>query len=230
MISENLKIIEEKIAKACINCGRAREDVTLICVSKTKPVSMVCEAYEAGQRQFGENKVQEIVLKAPEMPSDTIWHMIGHLQKNKVKKAVGLSEMIHSVDSYELAELIDKEAEKAGKLQKILLEVNIASENSKYGIAPCDVVELADKLSGFNNIIISGLMCVAPYTEDAENNRIYFKQMKELLNNINNLNNKNINGKFLSMGMSGDFEVAIEEGATHIRVGTSIFGERNYTK
>lgn len=230
MISGNIAVIEEKITEACKRCGRARKDVSLICVSKTKPVSMVHEAYNSGQRQFGENKVQEIVLKAPELPDDTLWHMIGHLQKNKVKKAVQLSEMIHSVDSYELAELIDKEAGKLNKIQKLLLEVNIAGEDSKFGIAPGEVANLANSMSELKNIVICGLMCVAPYTDNAEDNRVYFKQMKELLNNINELNNENINGVYLSMGMSGDYEVAIEEGATHIRVGTSIFGERNYLK
>lgn len=229
-ISQNLSEIDSQIKQACQTTGRDCENVKLICVSKTKPVEMLKAAYNAGYREFGENKVQEITLKAPEMPDDTIFHMIGHLQKNKVKKAVQYAEIIHSVDSYELAEVINNEAGKINKVQKILIEINIASEESKYGVKTESVAGLIKKLSEFENIKICGLMCVAPFTEEAESNRQYFRTMQNLLIDINSLNINNVNMDILSMGMSGDFKVAIEEGATHVRVGTAIFGERDYTK
>lgn len=229
-VAGNISEVMQRISRAAVKAGRNPEDITLICVSKTKPVEIVKAAYDSGRREFGENKVQEITAKAPLMPSDTVWHMIGHLQKNKVKKAVALAEMIHSVDSFELAEAIDSEAGKIGKKQKILIEINIASEESKYGVNTEAVIPLVKQMSALSNIEVCGLMCVAPYTENPETNRPYFRIMYNLLLDINSLNIDNVNMNVLSMGMSGDYEIAVEEGATHVRVGTNIFGERDYTK
>lgn len=229
-ISDNISSVLENIKFAAQRAKKSPEDITLINVSKTKPIEMLLAAYDSGSRNFGENKVQEIIAKAPLMPEDTVWHMIGHLQKNKVKKAVATAEMIHSVDSAELALLINDEAEKIDKKQKILLEINIANEDTKYGLGLQEVIPLVRQLSKLENIEICGLMCVAPFTEVAEENRVYFKNMHDLLLDINSLKLDNVNMNVLSMGMSGDYEIAIEEGATHVRVGTSIFGERDYAK
>jgi hypothetical protein len=224
MIKDNI----EEILKEIEANEPSKGDVTLICVSKTKPLEMVKEAYDAGQRNFGENKVQEIVAKAPEMPSDAIWHMIGHLQKNKVKKAVQFATVIHSVDSYELAEVINNEAAKISKLQDILLEINIASEESKYGINPDSAVTLAKEVLKLSNVRLRGFMCVAPFTDNPEDNRKYFKKMKQILIDTKTFDRDN-NIDMLSMGMSGDYQIAIQEGATHVRIGTSIFGARDYS-
>lgn len=227
MIAENIKIVKKNINEA-LSKSKFNNDVTLICVSKTKPVEMIIDAYEAGERNFGENKVQEIVAKAPLLPEDTVWHMIGHLQTNKVKKAVQYAEYIHSVDSLSLAQAIDKEAGKTGKIQKILCEVNIASEDSKFGLNEDSLIDLLIEISKLQNIKICGLMCVAPYTEISEENRKYFVKLREMMNKINQMNIENVNMNMLSMGMTNDYMIAIEEGATFIRVGTGIFGERNY--
>lgn len=227
MIKENIEKIHIEINKAALKSDKG-QNVTLICVSKTKPVEMVLEAYNAGERVFGENKVQEICEKAPVMPKDAKWHMIGHLQKNKVRKAVQFSDIIHSVDSIELAECIDKEANRIEKIQDILLELNIASEESKYGLDEIGLKDILRPLSELNNIRLRGLMCVAPYTDMPEENRKYFRKMRELLEYINSTKFFDEQLNILSMGMSNDFKIAIEEGATHVRIGTSIFGERNY--
>lgn len=223
MIKDNIEKILNEIEKNEPSKGY----VTLICVSKTKPIEMVKEAYAAGQRNFGENKVQEIVAKAPEMPADTIWHMIGHLQKNKVKKAVQYSTLIHSVDTLELADVINNEASKINKVQDILLEINIASEESKYGINPDDAVAYAKEVMKLKNVRLRGFMCVAPFTDIPEDNRKYFKKMKKIFVDTKSCDIDN-NIDILSMGMSGDYTIAIQEGATHVRIGTSIFGARNY--
>jgi hypothetical protein len=223
VIKDNIEKILNEIEKNEPSKGY----VTLICVSKTKPIEMVKEAYAAGQRNFGENKVQEIVAKAPEMPADTIWHMIGHLQKNKVKKAVQYSTLIHSVDTLELADVINNEASKINKVQDILLEINIASEESKYGINPDDAVAYAKEVMKLKNVRLRGFMCVAPFTDIPEDNRKYFKKMKKIFVDTKSCDIDN-NIDILSMGMSGDYTIAIQEGATHVRIGTSIFGARNY--
>ena len=228
MLRENLKIVKDNIEAACLKANRSPGDVTLIAVSKTKPVSMLMEAYEAGARDFGENKVQELVDKAPLLPGDIRWHMIGHLQRNKVKYIIDKVAMIHSVDSLRLAEEIDKEAKKHGLTMDILIEVNVANEENKFGVsveeAPALVAEIA-KLSAVN---IRGLMTVAPFTENSEDNRTYFQKLKQLSVDIEQKNIDNVNMSMLSMGMTGDYTVAIEEGATYVRVGTGIFGERVY--
>ena len=219
-IKENLKIVKDNIKAACDKAGRAYDEVTLIAVSKTKPNEMVMEAYEAGIRDFGENHVQELVGKMDTLPDDIRWHMIGHLQTNKVKYIVGRVYMIHSVDTIKLAREISKEAVKKGVTVTVTVEVNIAGEESKFGGTLSEGEELVKEVSSLPGIKVVGLMCVAPYTEDAEENRMYFRNLKAMADKLGL--------KELSMGMSGDYKVAIEEGATFVRVGSSIFGARNY--
>ena len=228
MIKENLAIVENNILDACKRSGRKREDVTLIAVSKTKPVSDLMEAYDAGVRVFGENKVQELVDKIDKMPDDIHWHMIGHLQRNKVKYIVGKVDLIHSVDNEELAAEINKRAEKAGITQDILIEVNIADEDTKYGIPSDQVEDLYVNISKLPYVNVRGLMCIAPNVEDPEQNRQYFVKMNKIFVDITNKLRHNIRVDVMSMGMTGDYQVAIEEGATMVRVGTGIFGARNY--
>lgn len=228
MIEENLYSVEERIRTACNRVGRARDEVTLIAVSKTKPIEMLMEAFNAGIREFGENKVQELTGKYDVLPKDIHWHLIGHLQTNKVKYIIDKTALIHSVDSYRLAEQINKEAEKKNIVSNILIEVNIANEDSKYGVRKDEVLPLIIEISKLKNIRIRGLMTVAPFTEDAEDNRVHFRNLRQLNVDIKSKNIDNISMDVLSMGMTGDYEVAIEEGATMIRVGTGIFGVRNY--
>ncbi|MBR4169846.1 MAG: YggS family pyridoxal phosphate-dependent enzyme [Lachnospiraceae bacterium] len=229
MIKDNLSEVQRNIASAVKRSGRREEDVCLIAVSKTKPVSLIMEAYDAGIRDFGENKVQELVSKYEEMPKDIRWHMIGHLQTNKVKYIVDKAYMIHSVDSLKLAQQISKEAQKQNKTCDILLEVNVADELSKFGLSCDQVCETAEMIAKLPAIRIRGLMTVAPYVDDPEKNRTIFRKLKQLSVDITNKNIDNVFMDTLSMGMSGDYEVAIEEGAKYVRVGTSVFGERNYS-
>lgn len=228
MVANNLSIVRENIVKAIKKSGRSSEEVTLIAVSKTKPVEMLIEAYKAGMRDFGENKVQEIIEKYPNMPTDTRWHMIGHLQTNKVKYIIDKVCMIHSVDSVKLAQEISKQAVKHNINMDILLEVNVGEEESKFGFDVEDVEENIRIISELPNVCIKGLMTVAPYVDDSEKNRPIFCTLRQLLVDINLKNIDNVNMDCLSMGMSGDYEVAIEEGATFVRVGSSIFGNREY--
>ena len=229
MLRENLRKVEENIQAACDRARRDRSEVTLIAVSKTQPVEMLKEVYDAGMRHFGENKVQELCGKIEEMPADIKWHMIGHLQRNKVKYLVGNHvALIHSVDSYRLAEEINIQAKKKNVIVPILVEVNIAEEESKFGISAEDAIALVEQIAALENVKIEGLMTIAPYVVDAEENRLYFRKIKQLSVDIRNKNIDNVSMKILSMGMTGDYEVAIEEGATMVRVGTGIFGERNY--
>ena len=229
MIKENLIDVQKKISAACLRSGRNEADVTLIAVSKTKPLSMIEEACEAGMREFGENKPQEMRDKAKQLELPVHWHMIGSLQTNKIKYVVGTACMIHSVDSVTLAAAIEKEAAKKELAMDILLEVNIAKEESKHGLSEEELVSAVNEIAKFPHLRIRGLMTVAPYTENAEENRIYFRKMKELLVDINAKNIDNVFMDSLSMGMSSDYEVAIEEGATMVRIGTGIFGERDYS-
>lgn len=228
MLKENLANIEKNIEQACKNAGRSRDEVTLIAVSKTKPVEMLQEIYDENIRDFGENKVQELCSKMEQLPSDIRWHMIGHLQRNKVKYIVGKVELIHSVDTYRLAEEINIQAKKQNVIVPILVEVNIAHEESKFGISAEDAILLVEEISKLENIRIKGLMTIAPYVENPEDNRLYFRKIKQLSVDITNKNIDNVFMEILSMGMTGDYMVAIEEGATMVRVGTGIFGERNY--
>lgn len=228
MIKKNIEAVENKIKNACTKSGRDTDTAHLIAVSKTKPVAMLQQAYDAGIRDFGENKVQEILEKYDQLPGDIRWHMIGHLQRNKVKYIIDKVCLIHSVDSLRLAEEISKEAVKHNLTMPILIELNIAEENSKFGLTFEECEEMIRKVSALPNIQIKGLMTVAPFVEDAEENRQYFKIMKQLSVDIMTKNIDNVRMDILSMGMTGDYEVAIEEGATHVRVGTGIFGERDY--
>ena len=228
MIAENIKVIRENIEEACKRSGRNTSEVTLICVSKTKPSSDIVEAYNVNERNFGENKVQEMCEKAEELPKDIRWHMIGHLQRNKVKYLTDNAYLIHSVDSKRLLEQIEKEYEKVSKVANVLLEINVANEDSKFGYTCESVLEDLEYISSLKHVIVKGLMTVAPYTDNPEDNRKYFKKLKELSVDIDKKKYNNISMEELSMGMTGDYMVAIEEGATLVRVGTGIFGNRNY--
>lgn len=226
MISEQLEEVRRNIRSACERSGRNVDEVTLIAVSKTKPVSMLQEAYDAGARDFGENKVQEILEKQPKLPSDIRWHMIGHLQKNKVRQVIDKTVLIHSVDTVELAECIEKEALKRNLDVSILLEVNVAGEASKFGFAPENVEAAAREIAKLPHVHIQGLMTIAPFVENSEENRKVFKKLYQLYVDMQRKNIDNITMNVLSMGMTGDYQTAIEEGATMVRVGTGIFGAR----
>lgn len=228
-ISQNITQVRQRIERACKAAGRAVSEVTLIAVSKTKPATMLEEAYAAGCRDFGENKVQELTEKYELLPKDIRWHMIGHLQRNKVKYIVGRVFLIHSVDSYRLAEEISKESVKKEVTTGILIEVNIAGEESKFGLSEsAAVIELVSRIAALPALRIRGLMTVAPYVDDPEENRQYFHALKQLSVDITQKNIDNVSMDILSMGMTGDYEVAVTEGASYVRVGTGIFGERNY--
>ncbi|MCI6165814.1 MAG: YggS family pyridoxal phosphate-dependent enzyme [Lachnospira sp.] len=230
MIKENLQSVQDNIKEICRKCGRNPEDVTLIAVSKTKPNEMLMEAYDSGIREFGENYVQELSDKIETLPDDINWHMIGHLQRNKVKYIVGKVAMIHSVDSLRLAEAIDNESSKKGVKTDILVEVNVANEENKFGVTLEEAEDFIRQLSHFDNIVVRGLMTSAPLVDNPEKNRVFFRQLRQLLVDINAKNIDNIHMDVLSMGMTNDYDIAIEEGATHVRVGTAIFGARNYNK
>ncbi len=217
---------EEQIAEACKRAGRDQREVTLIAVSKTKPVELLKEAYEGGARQFGENRVQELLFKIPQMPEDVRWHLIGHLQTNKVRQIVGKTCLIHSVDSVKLAREIEKESEKQNLVTDILLEVNVAEEESKFGFLLDETEEALKIIHDFSHVRVCGLMTVAPFVEDAEKNRPVFRKLYEFYVDMKTKNIDNGSMTTLSMGMTGDFQVAIEEGATMVRVGTGIFGAR----
>lgn len=229
MIKENLAEVEKNICAACERAGRERSEVTLITVSKTNPVPSLKEAMDCGVRIFGENKVQEMLEKQEELPDTVEWHMIGHLQRNKVKYLMGKVALIHSVDSLRLAQEISKEAVKQGITQNILIEINVAEEESKFGITTDEAINLVSEIAKLPNIHIKGLMTIAPFVADPEENREVFRALKKLSVDIRRKNIDNVTMNVLSMGMTNDYEVAIEEGATMVRVGTGIFGKRSYT-
>ena len=230
MLKENLEEVEEKIAKACERAGRAREEVTLIAVSKTKPIEMLQEIYDDGIGDFGDIKVQDVTDKFEVMPKDMKWHMIGHLQRNKVKYIVDKVTLIHSVDSLRLAETISREAEKKGVTVPILIEVNIAGEETKFGLSSKEeVISLTEQIAALPNLSVKGLMTVAPPAKDPEEYRPFFREIRQLSVDITNKNIDNVSMEILSMGMTNDYTVAIEEGATMVRVGTGIFGARDYS-
>lgn len=228
MILENIKQVEENIIKSCEKVGRDPKEVTLIAVSKTKPYTAIEEALPSGVLDYGENKVQELTEKYEILPKNIRWHMIGHLQRNKVKYLVGKVELIHSVDSLRLANQIETEFAKKNEIANILIEVNMANEESKFGITSETTEQLVREISKLEHVRIKGLMTIAPYTDNPETNREYFRNMKKLSVDITEKNIDNVSMNVLSMGMTGDYQVAIEEGATMVRVGTGIFGERNY--
>lgn len=228
MLTENVIEVEKNIQAACDRAGRSREEVRLIAVSKTKPVSDIEEVLTTGILDYGENKVQELSDKYDVLPKNIRWHMIGHLQRNKVKYLIGKTVLIHSVDSLRLAEQIEHAAAKADTIMNVLIEVNVAGEESKFGTTCNEAIELVRAVAALKHVKIKGLMTIAPFTDNPEDNRIYFKKLKQLSVDIKSKNIDNVDMDELSMGMTGDYEVAIEEGATMVRVGTGIFGERNY--
>ena len=230
MLTQNYDMVCKNMKKACENAGRPASETTLIAVSKTYPAEAISTLYEHGCRDFGENKVQELLEKYETLPKDIRWHMIGHLQRNKVKYIVDKVYLIHSVDSLRLAEEISKEALKKNVTVNILIEVNVAQEESNFGLKTEETEALVEQISALPGICVKGLMTIAPYVENAEENRQYFRNLKQLSVDIMHKNIDNVTMDFLSMGMSGDYMVATEEGATYIRVGTSIFGERDYSQ
>ena len=229
MLKDNLLRVRENIETACKQSGRDIDSVSLIAVSKTKPAEMIREIYDLGVRDFGENRVQELTAKYDQLPSDIRWHLIGHLQTNKVKYIIDKVYMIHSVDSLRLAQEISKEAQKHKITVRILIEVNVSGEESKFGVTVSETEELVRNISVMPGLQIMGLMTVAPYVEDPEENSTIFYNLKQLSIDIGRKKIDNVLMDVLSMGMSNDYVTAIKEGATHVRVGTSIFGERDYT-
>ncbi len=227
MVQENISKVEKKINAACSRAGRSQEDVTLIAVSKTKPIEMIEEALACGKREFGENKAQELKQKYEALSKDIKWHFIGHLQTNKVKYVVGRACLIHSVDSYHLAEAIETESAKRDVISHILIEVNVAQEDSKFGIHEEETMELVCAVAKLPHIKIEGLMTIAPFVENPEQNRKIFRKLYKLSVDIASKNIDNVSMGALSMGMTNDYEVAVEEGATYVRVGTAIFGSRS---
>ncbi len=220
--------VSARIAAACERVGRDPQEVTLIAVSKTMPVEAIREAMACGTVDFGENRPQELRDKQAEITEPLRWHMIGALQTNKLKYVIGKTTLIHSVDSLHLAEAIEEMSAKRELVTEVLLEINIAGEDSKHGVTPEALESLVREVAKFSHIKIRGLMTVAPYTEVAEENRVYFRKMKQLMVDINSKNIDNVYMDVLSMGMTGDYEIAVEEGATLVRVGTGIFGHRVY--
>lgn len=227
MVKKNLAMVEDRVKAACDRAGRSYGSVTLIAVSKTKPVRLVEQAYEYGIRQFGENKAQEMKEKYDMLPKNIEWHFIGHLQTNKIKYVLGRASLIHSVDSLHLAEAIEAECAKRGLEADVLVEVNVAQEETKSGIRTEEADSFIKNIAKLPHVHVQGLMTIAPFVENAGNNRLVFRTLKELSVDIASKNIDNVSMNILSMGMTNDYEVAIEEGATHIRVGTAIFGERN---
>ena len=228
MLLDNLKDVEERIQAACDRSGRKREDVLLVAVSKTKPVEMIEEVMTAGIVDFGENKPQELRDKYEGLPKNLRFHMIGHLQTNKIKYVIDRVVLIHSIDSIHLAEAVNAEAKKHNRIMPVLVEVNVAQEESKSGFLVEKTENAIREIAKLSNIRVEGLMTIAPFVENAEENRQYFVKLRKLSVDIAAKNIDNVTMHHLSMGMTGDYEVAIEEGATMVRVGTGIFGERNY--
>lgn len=228
-VTENLKIVENKISAAAEKSGRKRSDVLLVAVTKTHPPEMINEAIKAGVTDIGENKPQEIRDKYDDVLKVN-WHMIGHLQTNKVKYVVGKCVLIHSVDSVKLAEEIDRQARKIGIVQDILIEVNISGEETKSGINPEEIYEMLDIVKDFQNIRVRGLMTIAPKTDNSITSKLHFDNIHKLFVDIRQKKYDNISMDYLSMGMSGDYEQAIECGANIVRVGSAIFGARDYSK
>lgn len=227
-ITDNILEVQQKIENAAKRAGRNPKDILLLAVSKTIDVPTIKEAVAAGLTALGENKVQEILDKYDSFDDGVDWHLIGHLQTNKVKYIIDKVSLIHSVDSLKLAEEIEKRGKQNNRIVDILIEVNMEQEESKFGVKPELVLSLICEISKFEHIRVKGLMTVAPFVENSEENRDCFRKMRELFIDINQKNINNVSMDVLSMGMTGDYEVAIEEGATIVRVGTGIFGSRNY--
>lgn len=225
-IRENIAKVQMQIREAAKAAGRDASDITLVAVTKTKPVGMILEAAAAGMNDLGENRVQELVEKYDQLPPEVRWHLIGHLQKNKVKYIIDKTELIHSVDSLELAVEIEKRAAVIQKVQKVLLQVNISAEESKFGIRPGETAELCEQISRLEHIKIMGLMTISVKDIGQAGNRKIFASLRKLAEEISAMKIPGVEMKELSMGMTHDFAEAIAEGATIIRVGTGIFGAR----
>ena len=230
MLIERYNEVKKHVEEACKRVGRDPREVTVIAVSKTKPVDMLMDVYRAGARDFGENKVQELVDKIPQMPSDVRWHMIGHLQTNKIKYVIDRVVLIHSIDSIHLAEAVNAEAKKHNRIMPVLVEVNVAQEESKSGFTKEEAAALAARMREFPHVALKGLMAIPPVSEFPGENCRYFAEMRNLFVDISAKKYDNVSMDCLSMGMSGDYPDAIREGATLVRVGTAIFGARNYNK
>lgn len=226
MLETNLKEVRKKIEAACRRAGRDPDQVTLLAVSKRKPLEDIETLLALGQKDFGENYVQELLDKEEHVSQPVRWHMIGHLQTNKVRQIIGRTVLIHSVDSVRLAERIEKEAAKRDLTADILVQVNVAHEDSKFGLDTDDTEELVREISAFPHVRVRGLMTSAPFVDDPEKNRCYFRKLHKLFVDIGSKNIDNVSMDILSMGMTNDYEVAIEEGATMVRIGTAIFGAR----
>lgn len=229
MVKENYEYIKQQVVDTAIKCGRDPKDITLIAVSKTKPLADIEELIDIGVTEFGENKVQELCDKYENVSTPVHFHLIGHLQTNKVKYVVDKVCLIHSVDSLKLVKEIQKEAVKKNCIAQVLVEVNVAEEESKFGLKMNEVIPFIEEAAAYSNVHINGLMTIAPFVENPEENRKHFRSLKQLSLDIISKNIDNIDMNVLSMGMTNDYKVAIEEGATMVRVGTAIFGARNYT-
>jgi pyridoxal phosphate enzyme (YggS family) len=227
-IADNLKTISDRIHAAAVKAGRDPAAVRLVAVSKTKPATAIADAARAGQRLFGENYVQELVAKTREVTEPVEWHFIGHLQSNKVRQLAGLVTMIHSVDRLSLAQEIDRQWGKLGRVCDVLIEVNIACEETKCGTSTAKVLDLVRQVADLSHVRIRGLMTMPPFFDDPEGARLYFRELRRIAEEIAASAIPRVEMAELSMGMSGDFEVAIAEGATLVRVGSAIFGERQY--
>lgn len=226
-VVENVEHVQQRIQDACRRAGRPAEDVRLIAVSKTQPAEAIRQAYAAGLREFGENRVQEAAAKRKELEDlDAMWHLIGHLQSNKAKQAVRLFSCIHSVDSLNLAEKVDRAAAALGRRLPILIEVHLGEEASKFGVEEDDLAQLAEKIGALPSVELRGLMTLPPFFDDPQQVRPFFRRLRDLAGRIEARSLPGVSMRELSMGMSHDFEIAIEEGATIVRVGTAIFGER----
>ena len=228
MVKENYEYIKQQVVDTAIKCGRDPKDITLIAVSKTKPLADIEELIDIGVTEFGENKVQELCDKYENVSTPVHFHLIGHLQTNKVKYVVDKACLIHSVDSLKLVKEIQKEAVKKNCIAQVLVEVNVAEEESKFGLKMNEVIPFIEEAAAYSNVHINGLMTIAPFVENPEENRKHFRSLKQLSLDIISKNIDNIDMNVLSMGMTNDYKVAIEEGATMVRVGTAIFGARNY--
>lgn len=230
-IAENIEAVRERIVQACQRAGRDPQEVTLVGVSKTFPVDAIAAAQAAGITDFGENKVQELTAKAEDLPGvvqggEVRWHMIGHLQRNKAKDVVAMADFFHALDSPRLAKELDKRAGREDRVMPCYLQVNVSDEDSKYGVGPSKAHALLDKIAAYPHVRVLGLMTLAEYTDDPEEVRGQFRMLRRLAEQYDSASNPQVDLRDLSMGMSGDFEVAIEEGATHVRIGSAIFGAR----
>jgi hypothetical protein len=227
-VIKNLQVIKKRVAESAMKTNRKLDDIKIIAVTKNVEVERILEAIQGGINAIGENRVQEALIKYPLIEKEIEWHMIGYLQRNKAKKAVEHFDLIQSLDRISLAQELDKRGKQQNKIVNVLVQVNVSGEESKSGISPEETVEFIKSLSDYENILIKGLMTIAPYTDDPEETRPYFARMKGLFDEVHKLKGRNIDIEYLSMGMTNDFEVAIEEGSNMIRIGTGIFGERNY--